>query len=41
MWHLDAMAEYNILSLGNMMMANQGIYNVVPYVGFGLGMVIP
>lgn len=37
MWHLDAMAEYNILSLGNMMMANQGIYNVVPYVGFGLG----
>ncbi len=37
MWHLDAMAECNILPLGNMMMANQGIYNVVPYVGFGVG----
>jgi hypothetical protein len=37
MWHLDAMAECNILPLGNVMMANQGIYNVVPYVGFGFG----
>ena len=37
MWHVDAMAEYNILSLGNVMMAKQGLYNVVPYVGFGLG----
>jgi hypothetical protein len=37
MWHLDAMAEYNILALGNVMAAKQGLYNVVPYVGFGLG----
>ena len=38
MWHLDAMAEYNILALGNVMMPKQGLYSVVPYVGFGLGM---
>ena len=37
MWHLDAMAEYNILPFGNEMMAGHGVYNVVPYVGFGLG----
>jgi hypothetical protein len=37
MWHLDAMAEYNILALGNVMAPKQGLYNVVPYVGFGLG----
>ena len=38
MWHLDAMAEYNLLSLGNVMMPKQGLYNLVPYVGFGLGL---
>ena len=38
MWHVDAMAEYNILSLGNIMMPNQGLYSVVPYVGFGIGL---
>ena len=37
MWHVDVMAEYNLLSLGNVMMAKQGLYNVVPYVGFGFG----
>lgn len=37
MWHVDAMAEFNILNYGNVMMPAQGIYNVVPYVGFGLG----
>lgn len=37
MWHLDAMAEYNILNYGNVMMSKQKIYNVVPYVGFGVG----
>ncbi len=37
MWHLDVMAEYNLLNYGNVMMPNQRIYNVVPYVGFGLG----
>lgn len=37
MWHLDAMAECNILPLGNVMTPIQGIYNVVPFVGFGIG----
>jgi hypothetical protein len=37
MWHVDVMAEYNLLSLGNIMMPKQGLYSVVPYVGFGLG----
>ena len=37
MWHLDVMAEYDILNYGNVMMPKQKIYNVVPYVGFGLG----
>ena len=37
MWHVDVMAEYNLLSLGNVMMAKQGLYNVVPYIGFGFG----
>lgn len=37
MWHLDAMAEYNLLNLGNVMMPRQALYNVVPYVGFGIG----
>lgn len=38
MWHVDAMAEYNILALANMMMSKQNLYNIVPYVGFGLGL---
>ena len=38
MWHVDAMAEYNILPLSNVMMSKRGMYNVVPYVGFGLGL---
>lgn len=37
MWHVDVMAEYNLLNYGNIMMPKQKIYNVVPYVGFGLG----
>lgn len=37
MWHLDVMAEYNLLNYGNIMMPNQRIYSVVPYIGFGLG----
>lgn len=37
MWHLDMMAEFNILNYGNSMMPEQNIYNVVPYVGLGLG----
>ena len=38
MWHVDAMAEYNILPLSNVMMSKRGMYNVVPFVGFGLGL---
>ena len=37
MWHVDAMAEFNILRYGNKMTPEQGVYNVVPYVGLGLG----
>ena len=37
MWHLDVMAEYNLLNFGNVMMPKQGVFNVVPYVGLGLG----
>ena len=37
-WHVDLMAEYNILSFGNVMMARQNVYNVVPYVGLGIGL---
>lgn len=37
MWHVDVMAEYNILNYGNRMVPEIGMYNVVPYVGFGLG----
>lgn len=36
--HLDAIAEFNILNYANVMQPNAGLYNVVPYVGFGLGM---
>ena len=38
MWHLDAMAEFNILPLGNKASSGQGFYNIVPYVGAGLGL---
>ena len=38
MWHLDAMAEYNILIYGDKMRADLGVYNVVPFVGFGWGL---
>ena len=38
MWHVDAMAEYNILPLSNVMMSKRGMYNVVPFIGFGLGL---
>ena len=38
MWHLDAMAEFNILPLGNEASSGQGFYNIVPYVGAGLGL---
>ena len=37
MWHVDVMAEYNLLNYGNIMMPKQKIYNVVPYIGFGFG----
>lgn len=37
MWHLDVMAEYNILNYGSTMSRSQSVYNVVPYVGFGVG----
>ena len=37
MWHIDAMAEFNILNYGNVMDAKRKMYNVVPYVGLGLG----
>lgn len=40
MWHVDAMAEYNLLNLGNAMVPEQSIYNVVPYVGLGIGVTI-
>lgn len=36
--HVDAIAEFNILNFGNIMQPEAGIYNVVPYVGLGLGM---
>lgn len=36
--HLDVIAEFNILNYGNMMQPEMGMYNVVPYVGLGLGM---
>ena len=37
MWHVDVMAEYNILNYGNVMRPRQKTYNVVPYVGLGFG----
>ena len=37
MWHVDAMAEYNLLRYGNKMQPESGVYNVVPYVGLGIG----
>lgn len=38
MWHLDAMAEYNILPFGMNDYGVGVIKNIVPYVGFGVGM---
>ena len=40
MWHVDAMAEFNLLNYGNIMAPEQAIYNVVPYVGMGVGVTI-
>ena len=40
MWHVDVMAEYNILTYGNIMMPRQKVYNVVPYVGLGFGVTV-
>lgn len=37
MWHVDVMAEYNLLNYGNIMMPKQRMYNVTPYVGLGIG----
>lgn len=37
MWHVDVMAEYNLLRYGDIMLPDQRIYNVVPYVGLGIG----
>lgn len=38
MWHLDAMAEYNILPFGMNEERTGFIKNIVPYIGFGIGM---
>lgn len=38
MWHLDAMAEFNILRFGPEMRPGQSVYNVVPFVGLGYGL---
>lgn len=40
MWHVEALAEFNLMNLGLEMRPNQGIYNVVPYVGLGYGITI-
>ena len=37
MWHVDVMAEYNLLNYGNKMQPEHKMYNVVPYIGWGLG----
>lgn len=37
MWHLDAMAEFNILRFGKEMMSVNDVYNIVPFVGLGYG----
>lgn len=38
MWHLDAMAEFNILRMGPEMRPGQDVYNIVPFVGLGYGL---
>jgi hypothetical protein len=37
MWHTDAMLEYNVLPYGLATAGGGGVYNIVPYVGLGLG----
>lgn len=38
--HIDVVAEYNILNLVNVMRPEADMYNVVPYLGFGLGVTL-
>lgn len=40
MWHTDAMLEYNILPYGLTSSAGGSVYNIVPYVGLGLGVTV-
>jgi hypothetical protein len=40
MWHVDAIAEFNILNYTNATRGVHGAYNIVPYVGLGLGVTI-
>ena len=37
MWHVDAIAEFNLLKYGNTIVPGMGISNVVPYIGLGVG----
>ena len=37
MWHVDFMAEFNILRYGAEMHRGQSVYNIVPFVGLGCG----
>ncbi|MBQ2291594.1 MAG: hypothetical protein II248_05515 [Paludibacteraceae bacterium] len=40
MWHMDVMAEYNLLSYGMKESGSGAIQKVVPYIGFGLGVTV-
>lgn len=40
MWHLDAMAEFNILRFGPEIHRGQSVYNIVPFVGLGYGITV-
>lgn len=40
MWHTDAMLEYNILPYGVVGAGSSGVYNIVPYVGLGIGVTV-
>lgn len=40
MWHTDAMLEYNILPYGVVSAGGGGVYNIVPYIGIGLGVTV-
>ena len=40
MWHVDAMAEFNILRHGKEMMPLHDVYSIVPFVGLGYGLTV-